>query len=61
MLRVQRDCSAAQQLRRNMKRFLFSLFWLVGDLQPALSAGLKDTPTLGSKNTPRLLSKGRLR
>lgn len=40
-----------------MKRFLFSLFWLVGDLQPALSAGLKDTPTLGSKNTPRLLSK----
>ncbi|XP_030587644.1 semaphorin-7A [Archocentrus centrarchus] len=40
-----------------MRYFLFSFIWLVGDLQTALSAGLKDTPTLGSKNTPRLLSK----
>lgn len=31
---------------------------LAGDLQLILSVGLKDAPTLGSKNNPRLLSKG---
>ncbi|XP_036962445.1 semaphorin-7A [Acanthopagrus latus] len=42
---------------RNMKRFVFIHIWLVVDFLPLLSAGLKDTPTLGSKEDPRVLSK----
>ncbi|XP_023278220.1 semaphorin-7A [Seriola lalandi dorsalis] len=40
-----------------MKRFVIIYIWLAGDFQLVLSVNLKDTPILGSKNTPRLLCK----
>lgn len=41
-----------------MRRFVLIYIWLTGDFQPVLSAGLKDTPTLGNtKTNPRVLSK----
>lgn len=42
---------------RKMWTFVVTCIWLAGDCQPVVSVGLKDTPTLGSKNTPRLLHK----
>lgn len=40
-----------------MELVLFGCLWLAADFQLILSAGMKDTPTLGSKNSPRLLIK----
>ncbi|XP_073328805.1 semaphorin-7A [Pagrus major] len=40
-----------------MMRFVFINIWLAGDFLLVLSVGLKDTPTLGSKDNPRVLSK----
>ncbi|XP_038562143.1 semaphorin-7A [Micropterus salmoides] len=40
-----------------MKRFVLIYIWLAGDFQVVLSVGLKDTPFLGSKDSPRVLSK----
>ncbi|XP_040893453.1 semaphorin-7A isoform X2 [Toxotes jaculatrix] len=40
-----------------MRRFVLIHVWLFAGFQRVLSVDLKDVPTLGSKNTPRLLSK----
>ncbi|XP_028306966.1 semaphorin-7A isoform X2 [Gouania willdenowi] len=40
-----------------MRRLVWVYIWFTADFQLILSVGLSDTPTLGSKNTPRLLSK----
>ncbi|XP_069019637.1 semaphorin-7A isoform X1 [Embiotoca jacksoni] len=39
-----------------MPVFVLMYIWLTGDFQTIFGVNLKDTPTLGSKNTPRLLS-----
>ncbi|XP_044049173.1 semaphorin-7A [Siniperca chuatsi] len=41
-----------------MKRFVLIYMWLAGDFQLVLGVGLIDTPFLGSKDSPRVLSKG---
>ena len=41
-----------------MTRFVLINIWFIGDFLLILIAGLKDTPTLGSKEDPRVLSKG---
>lgn len=38
-------------------RLVFTFIWLAGNFQLVLSVGLNDTPTLGSSNSPRLLTK----
>lgn len=45
---------------RNMRRLICICFCLTGNLQFSLVLGLEDTPTFGSPNLPRLLSKGNL-
>ncbi|CAK6950988.1 semaphorin-7A [Scomber scombrus] len=40
-----------------MKRLVLICMWLAEDFQLVLNVGLKETPTLGSKNPPRLLTK----
>lgn len=44
--------------RRNMRRFVLIYICLAGDFLLVLSVDLKDAPTLGSKDNPRVLSKG---
>ncbi|GAA6221377.1 semaphorin-7A [Lates japonicus] len=46
-----------------MERYVLIYIWLAGYFQlgRVLSVGLRDAPTLGSKNTPRLLSKDTVR
>lgn len=41
-----------------MRRFVFIHICLAWDFQLVLSVGWKDTPTLGLKDNPRVLSKG---
>ncbi|XP_070763581.1 semaphorin-7A [Enoplosus armatus] len=41
-----------------MRRLALIYIWLAGDFQLVLSVGWKDSPFLGSKDSPRVLSKG---
>ena len=43
-----------------MRRVVFIYFCLAGDFLVDFSVGLKEAPTLGSTESPRVLSKGNI-